>query len=188
MKKTRLSPEEYLRLPYTRKIIPDEESGTYSAEIEEFPGCISQGDTAIEAYEKLEEVAVSWIEAALDLEQEIPPPSTVQDYSGRFALRLPKSIHRQASLVADKEGTSLNQFIVSAISEKLGATNLYEELTQKIFAITEFQHFISKTAFNMPIEETIKYTVEEKADNSELYNRFIMLNSMSWGVKNNART
>jgi len=186
MKRAKLSPEEYLRLPYTRKIIPDEESGTYSAEIDEFPGCIAQGDTAKEAYEKLEEVAVSWIGAALDLGQEIPPPSTVQDYSGRFALRLPKSIHRQASLVADKEGTSLNQFIVSALSEKLGATNLYEKLTQRILEITQYQHYIK--AFNMTIEEIKEYTVKDSADTSELDESYAILQSIQWGVINNART
>ncbi len=167
MKRAKLSPEEYLRLPYTRKIIPDEESGTYSAEIDEFPGCIAQGDTAKEAYEKLEEVAKSWIGAALDLGQEIPPPSTVQDYSGKFALRLPKSIHRQASLVADKEGTSLNQFIVFTLSEKLGATNLYEKLTQRILEIN--QEFIFKTTLQSTPQKLIRRKKRRLKSNQKLY-------------------
>jgi predicted HicB family RNase H-like nuclease len=36
-----------------------------------------------------------------------------------FALRLPTSIHEQAEKCADLDGTSLNQFITQAVSEKL---------------------------------------------------------------------
>lgn len=66
---------DYLKLPYKRMIIPDQQSGTYTGMIAEFPGCIAQGNTPQEAYESLEETAKSWIEAALDLGQEIPLPS-----------------------------------------------------------------------------------------------------------------
>ena len=82
MDKSRLTPEEYWKLPYTRILIPDEESGTFAAEIAEFPGCISQGNTAQEAYENLEEAAKSWVAAALDLGQEIPSPLPDQGYNG----------------------------------------------------------------------------------------------------------
>jgi predicted RNase H-like HicB family nuclease len=67
-------PEEYLKEPYFRVIIPDEESGTFTALIWEFPGCIAQGNTLQEAYEHLEDAAKYWIDAALDLKQEIPAP------------------------------------------------------------------------------------------------------------------
>jgi predicted RNase H-like HicB family nuclease len=50
----------------------DEESGTYTATILEFPGCIAQGDTPQEAYKNIEKAAKGWVEAALSLGQEIP--------------------------------------------------------------------------------------------------------------------
>lgn len=130
MDKSAKSPEEYLKQPYSRVLIPDVKSGTFAAEVLEFPGCTSQGDTPQEAYELLEEAAKSWIEAALDLGQEIPPPGLVHVYSGKFALRLPKSLHRQLAKAAERDGTSLNQFIVTALAEKMGATLLYEQLAQ----------------------------------------------------------
>ena len=46
------SPGEYLKKPYSRVVVPDEQSGTYTAQILEFPGCITQGKTPQEAYEK----------------------------------------------------------------------------------------------------------------------------------------
>jgi len=132
MKKKIRKPGEYLKEPYSRILIPDEESGTYTAIILEFPGCIAQGDTPQEAYEHLEDAAKDWIEAALDLKQEIPSPSQSLSYGGKVLLRLPKSLHRQLALIAEREGVSLNQFIVSALSEKVGAFSLYDKLTKKL--------------------------------------------------------
>ena len=115
--------EEYLRQPYARIILP-EADGTYRGEILEFPGCISTGDTASEALSRLEEVAKSWLLAALDAGQNIPRPiENSNDYSGRLVLRLPKSLHKKAAWVAEREGVSLNQLIVSSLAESIGEKN-----------------------------------------------------------------
>jgi predicted RNase H-like HicB family nuclease len=125
---------DLLKKPYTRILIPDEESGTFTALIAEFPGCVAQGANPAEAYERLETAAESWIEAALEMKQEIPPPTADAQFSGRFALRLPRSLHRQAAQLAELEGTSLNQFIVTTLAEKVGAVSLYRGLMQKLSA------------------------------------------------------
>ena len=132
MTKTIKMTEKYLKEPYSRVLIPDDESGTYTAVILEFPGCIAQGDTPQEAYEHLEDAAKDWIAAALDLKQEIPSPSQSLSFGGKVLLRLPKSLHRQLTLIAETEGVSLNQFIVSALAEKVGAFALYDKLTKKM--------------------------------------------------------
>lgn len=111
-----------LQQPYTRILIPDEETGTYTAQILEFPGCVAQGDSPAEAYDHLEEAALAWVEAAQEMEQEIPVPTADPQFGGKFALRLPRSLHRQAAQLAEMDGTSLNQFLVTAIAEKVGAT------------------------------------------------------------------
>jgi len=124
--------KDYLQGPYTRVITPDAETGTYTAQVLEFPGCIAEGSTVEEAYERLEEAASGWLEAALDLGQDIPAPILAHDYGGKVALRLPRSLHRQAAVAAERDGTSLNQFIVAAIAEKVGAANLYRNLTERL--------------------------------------------------------
>lgn len=115
------TPIDYLALPNERVLIPDEASGTFTALIREFPGCVSQGDTAPEAYANLEDAAEAWIGAALDLGQEIPRPRTAESHSGRVLLRLPRSLHREAGEAAERDGTSLNQFIVAAVAYRLGS-------------------------------------------------------------------
>jgi predicted RNase H-like HicB family nuclease len=121
-----------LMRPYARIVIPDDESGTFTATILEFPGCVTQGATAEEAYANLEKAAAAWIDAALDLGQEIPDPIEANQYSGRFALRMPRGLHKSAAEHAEREGSSLNQFIVAAVAERVGAHRLYSELTRKI--------------------------------------------------------
>jgi predicted RNase H-like HicB family nuclease len=126
---------ELLKKPYTRALIPDEESGTFTARLMEFPGCFAQGDTPAEAYQRLEAAAESWIEAAIEMHQTIPPPASDADFGGRFALRLPRSLHRQAAELAELDGISLNQFIVSTLSEKVGAVGCFRSLAQQFRAV-----------------------------------------------------
>jgi predicted RNase H-like HicB family nuclease len=127
----KIKPEEYLKRPYTRVLVPEEDGG-FSAEILEFKGCFSQGDTAEEAYRNLEEAALSWIEASLELGHVIPEPMSGHEYSGKVALRLPRSLHREAIRLAEKEGVSLNQFLTSAVSEKVGAVKAQSRIEQSI--------------------------------------------------------
>lgn len=121
---------EYLKQPYSRVLIPDEDGG-YSAEILEFPGCFSQGDTAEEAVSNLEEAAKNWIEATLEAGRPIPPASSDYDYAGKVALRLPRSYHRQAVRMAERDGVSLNQWLVSAVAARLGAEELYNRIAER---------------------------------------------------------
>jgi antitoxin HicB len=121
--------KNYLRQPYTRTLIPDE-SGGYSAEILEFPGCFAEGDTVEEAYDQLEGAAKSWIEARLSQGQEIPEPFDNLGYSGNISLRLPRSIHKRAAMLAERDRVSLNSFLMSAIASRVGVEDLYQKMTE----------------------------------------------------------
>jgi uncharacterized protein (DUF1778 family) len=48
-----------------------------------------------------------------------------------LSLRLPNSIHRHIKEIAKKEGVSINQFISSAVSEKISALITDEYLQQR---------------------------------------------------------
>ena len=113
------APIEYLKRPYGQLVVP-ESDGSFRAEIMEFPGCIALGSTPAQALATLEEVAESWIEAALGQGQDIPEPMENLEYSGKLVVRLPKSLHRRAAQAAEREGVSLNSFIVSSIAEQVG--------------------------------------------------------------------
>jgi hypothetical protein len=48
-----------------------------------------------------------------------------------LSMRLPESLHRQAKELAEKEGVSLNQLLVTALAEKLSALMTEEYLTAR---------------------------------------------------------
>jgi len=132
-----------LRLPYARLLIPEAEGG-YRAEILEFPGCIAEGDDAAEALSELEAAAEDWIEAAMEMGTPIPQPLDEANYSGRLNLRLSKSLHRKAALAADLDGVSLNQFIVTALSEYVGQSSTQQQqghLVSHIQLATSFANY-----------------------------------------------
>lgn len=181
MNRIRKRPNDFLKEPYSRVIIPDAETGTYTAEIFEFPGCIAQGNTPQEALKTLESVAEAWIIAAQDMGQKIPLPFIELNYSGRFPLRMPKSLHRQAAIAAKRDNTSLNQFIVSAVAEKAGALNFYENLSHKF--IEEKSSIIWKQipTYSYPDKILQVRNIEDTAttENSEYNYQFIERTSIS---------
>lgn len=110
---------EILKGAYVRQVIPQPD-GVFKAEILEFPGCFAIGGTAADALVQLEEVAIDWITAALAQGQNIPEPSDSGAYSGRFVVRIAKSLHKKAAQFAYRDGVSLNQFIVNCVAENVG--------------------------------------------------------------------
>uniref|UniRef100_UPI0028EEFD6B toxin-antitoxin system HicB family antitoxin n=1 Tax=Selenomonas noxia TaxID=135083 RepID=UPI0028EEFD6B len=54
----------------------------------------------------------------------IPEPAHEEDYSGRFNLRLPKSLHKDLALTAKMEGVSLNQLAMCLIAGGLKASGV----------------------------------------------------------------
>ena len=48
-----------------------------------------------------------------------------------LSLRLPNSVHRHIKEISKKEGVSINQFIASAVSEKISALMTEDYLEQR---------------------------------------------------------
>lgn len=110
--------QDYLKLPYNYIVKPiADESGTYfHASVLEFDGCQSTGDTFHEAYEGLMEAMEGWIETKLENGFSIPTPLDTDKFSGKFVVRLPKSLHARLAIEAEKEGVSLNQYTLYKLS------------------------------------------------------------------------
>lgn len=154
---------KYLSEPYSRVLVPDP-SGGYFVEVLEFPGCFSQGDTPQEAISNLEEAMEGWIAAALDAGQAIPAPAASRGYSGHVALRMPKSLHREAVRRAELEGVSLNQYLVTAIQAHVAGQNMANEIAargadlQTTMTVTHviFTQAELKVASNVPGLPTVR--------------------------------
>jgi predicted HicB family RNase H-like nuclease len=58
-----------------------------------------------------------WLAAAIEDGIAIQEPDSIEDYSGQFKLRLPRSLHRQLALQSKREGVSMNQYCVFLLSQ-----------------------------------------------------------------------
>lgn len=114
--------EYYLQLPYKIEVFPNSDGDGYTAIVPELPGCMTAYTDFSELETLIEEAKHLWLEVAIKHGDPIsePLPKEVKKYSGKFLVRVPKSLHRQLSLRSEIEDTSLNQLVVSMLSESLG--------------------------------------------------------------------
>ncbi len=113
---------EALKKEYRIKLYPvkdDTSRVEWAAEIPELPGCVGGGDTPQEALVAVEDAKKAWIEIALTDNKKIPEPKMLDetDYSGKFTLRLPKSLHKDLAEEAEEEDLSLNQYLLYLITK-----------------------------------------------------------------------
>ena len=111
--------KEYMNLPYNYIIQPinDESGHYYYARVLELDGCQSTGETFEEAYKNIKEAMEGWIEAKLEGGFEVPLPIGYDNFSGKFVIRIPKSLHYKLTIEAKNEGVSLNQYAVYKLSK-----------------------------------------------------------------------
>lgn len=108
----------YMELPYNI-IIRKDPYGGYFAKVEELEGCMTQGETYEEAFKNIREAMELWLEDALEDGAEIPEPvPEEEEFSGKFVVRLPKTLHRKLARNAHRENVSLNQYVVFLLSEQ----------------------------------------------------------------------
>ena len=110
--------KDYMKLPYNYIIQPiEDESGQYYyAKVLELDGCQSTGETFEEAYNNLKDAMKGWIETKLEAGFEIPMPVGYEEFSGKFIVRIPKSLHYKLTVEAKQEGVSLNQYALYKLS------------------------------------------------------------------------
>ena len=70
-----------------------------------------------------------------------------------LSLRLPNSIHRHIKEIATQEGVSINQFIASAVSEKISAISTENYLQQRAARakIEEFASILENVPDRAPL-------------------------------------
>jgi len=109
----------YMSLPYRVEVVEDKKEGGYALHCPELPGCMTCADTIELGFRMIEDAKRAWFSACLEDGIAIPEPSRLEEYSGQFKLRLPKSLHRQLALRSNEEGISMNQYCVYLLSRGL---------------------------------------------------------------------
>ncbi len=114
----------YLTLPYTIEIVhhprPETGVGYWFARVRELPGCMTEAESFESLEAMIQDAMTTWLEDALNDGEVIPEPRPLQEYSGRFVVRLPRTLHRDLVHMADQEGVSLNATITAALARAVG--------------------------------------------------------------------
>ena len=107
----------YLNLDYTMRLKQNND-GSYFVEIEELPGCMSEGNSKLEALKMIEDAKKAWLTIALKRRMKIPEPEK-DEFSGKLNVRMPKFLHRKLSYEAREEGISLNTLIATTLASRV---------------------------------------------------------------------
>ena len=110
--------KDYMNLPYTRVVqeMRDECGHYFYGRILELDGCQSTGETLQELYDNLNEAMEGYLEVKIDKKLNIPLPQKLEEYSGKFNVRIPKSLHQKLAIEAKREDVSLNQYVLYKLS------------------------------------------------------------------------
>lgn len=114
----------FLALPYTIEIVHSQRADTgaayWFARVRELPGCMTEAESFESLDAQIQDAMATWLEDALADGEVIPEPRPLQEYSGRFVVRLPRSLHRDLAQMADQEGVSLNTYITTVLARAVG--------------------------------------------------------------------
>ncbi|MCL1875094.1 MAG: toxin-antitoxin system HicB family antitoxin [Synergistaceae bacterium] len=106
----------YMNLRYKIEITEDKEEGGYVFSCPELPGCITCVDRFEHGLEMIIDAKREWFIACLADNTPIPEPNYIDDYSGQFKLRIPKSLHKSLAERSKAEGISMNQYCLYILS------------------------------------------------------------------------
>jgi antitoxin HicB len=114
---TRQSLDAYLGRSYSFRVVPDPE-GAFLVEFPDLPGCYAQAERLDDVPRLAEKARAAWIRAAWEAGDDIPLPAEATTYSGRLLLRIPPTLHRSLAESAEREGVSLNQYLLSLLAQR----------------------------------------------------------------------
>jgi antitoxin HicB len=137
--------EYYLSLKYPITLHEEPEGG-YTAVIADLPGCASTGETYQEVLEMIDDARQAWIEVAYRHGDVIPLPHTLRNYSGKTLVRMPPSLHQALAEAAERQGVSLNHYIIMLLSQQSTFHLLDQRLNHLQSDITELKRTFNLTA------------------------------------------
>ena len=114
--KTMKTLNDYMSMSYRMEVVEDKTEGGFVVSYPDLPGCITCGETVESAISNALDAKKAWLEAALEEGVEIHEPDSLEDYSGQFKLRIPRSLHRLLAEHSQREGISMNQYCVYLLS------------------------------------------------------------------------
>ncbi|MCE7929105.1 MAG: toxin-antitoxin system HicB family antitoxin [Chloroflexi bacterium CFX7] len=154
---------EHLAVRYPFNVIADPDGG-YVIIYPDLPGCMTQVEAVSEIAEAATEIRELWIETEYEDGHDIPEPSYPEEYSGKFNLRIAKSLHRRLVESAEREGVSLNQYAMSLLDKGDALARVEHRLGELELRLTAIDAQLRYRVIDAPVVplKRAKYHTETK--------------------------
>jgi predicted RNase H-like HicB family nuclease len=117
---------------YSFNIEWSDEDEEYIATCPAFPGLSAFGETEEEALKEAKIALEGFIETHKAHKMVLPEPIVHEAVSGKFQLRLPKSLHRLAVRMAELESVSLNSYIADAVRARVSGDQVANRVINEV--------------------------------------------------------
>ena len=107
---------DYMAISYRMEIVEDKDEGGFVVSYPDLPGCITCGETVESAVSNALDAKKACLGSALEAGLEFHDPDSLEEYSGQFKLRIPRSLHRSLAEHSKREGISMNRYCVYLLS------------------------------------------------------------------------
>jgi predicted RNase H-like HicB family nuclease len=114
---------------YSINVAWSNEDNCYVALVPEFPNLSAFGETAGEAIKEAEIALKGFIDIYEEEGLDLPDPKVLLSNSGQTRIRMPKDLHGALSKEAERQGVSLNNYMVYLLSERNVSARVEERLT-----------------------------------------------------------
>ena len=101
---------------YRIEVFFSEEDGGYIAHLLELPSMSAFGGTEERAVRELKRATAAWLKALAREGKDPPVPIAARQFSGEFRLRVPKELHRNLVIEAERNQTSLNTYCIGKLA------------------------------------------------------------------------
>jgi len=105
---------------YSLNIVWSDEDRGYVATIPELKNLSAFGETYEEALKEATIAAEGYLETLR--EENLAPPAAckLSEYSGQIRLRMPRDLHQKLTVESERQGVSLNTYMISLLSMNYG--------------------------------------------------------------------
>lgn len=116
------SPYSFEAYAHVVEPLTEEDGGGYLITFPHLPGCMSDGETEVEAVANARDAFSAWISARAHMGKPTPKPTRHGETAEpvRLIQRLPRSLHASLVARAKAEGTSLNTLVTMLLAEGIG--------------------------------------------------------------------
>ena len=126
----------------------------------DFPGLSAFGETPEEALAEAKVALNLFIESLQASGDPLPKTTECVDYSGQIRFRMPKTLHASLAQKAEKEGVSLNTWIITLLADRNATSELVDKVCSRIDNVEKAIHVHRAKTRQITISQKSMYIPE----------------------------